>query len=267
MRIAVKIILPRKGHQGQAIIKNGCWGDDLAGVVVPQQAEVAEVSVLVVDQGVKHQHAAKLFPKLIAQGIIVVKAGLDAACPYNAANGDKRRVDAGKQPAFGSGNALPIFQVIMHGVQPHNSGDLRGIGFTIWFPPGIGSAACSALVKKDAVALDQPPCFGKHTAGSQLGGGSKRLMAPAHAGVGHQRQYFRKAVLIEVIFLKCPIKALWDNPIAVVQRKALANVDNAFRIVMAQIQCFEYLIHKGAVFRNDPFTEPADDPLAGLFQV
>ena len=88
-------------------------------------------------------------------------------------------------------------------------------------------------------------------------------MAPAHAGVGHQRQNFRKAVLIEVIRFKRPLKALRDDPIAVVQRQALANVNDPLGVVAAQIQSFEYLIYKGAVFGNDPSAEPADDPLAG----
>jgi len=42
-------------------------------------------------------------------------------------------------------------------------------------------------------------------------------MVLAWAGIGHQRQYFRKAIFIQVICSKCPFKALRDNPIAVIQ--------------------------------------------------
>ena len=140
----VKVVLARKGHQRQAVVKNGGRGDDLACMVVPKQAKVSKVSVLVINQRVKYQHTPQLLSKLPAQSVVVVKAGLDA------------------------------------------------------------------------IALNQPPYFGQHTADSQLRGGSKRLMAPAHAGVGHQRQNFRKAVLIEVMRFKRSLKALRGDPIAIV---------------------------------------------------
>lgn len=135
-----------------------------------------------------------------------------------------------------------------------------GVGFTVRFPSAIGSAACSDLVEIDAVALDQPPRFGKHPAGDKFGRGCERLMALFCASVGHQRQNFREVVLIKVIRFKRPLKALWNDPIAIVQRQALANVDDPFGIVVAQIQGFEYLIHKGAIFGNDPSAEPMDAP-------
>lgn len=89
-------------------------------------------------------------------------------------------------------------------------------------------------------------------------------MALFCANVGHQRQNFREAVLIKIIRFKRPLKALWNDPIAIVQRQALADVDDPFGIVVAQIQGFEYLIHKGVIFGNDPSAEPMDAPLAGL---
>src|SRR5699024_5677192 len=93
---------------------------DLTAVVVPQEAEIAEVPVLVVDQRIEHQHTAKLLGERLSQFIVIVKAGGDSAAFDQPPNGDVRGVYIGEQRAFGRGDSLPVFQIIMHGVQMHD---------------------------------------------------------------------------------------------------------------------------------------------------
>ena len=95
-------------EQGQPIIKDRGWGYDLAAAVIPQDAEVAEMPVLIVNQRVKHQHTAKLLGKLCPQLVIVVKTGGNTSRAHNAPDGDICRVDVGKQPALRGRNAFPV---------------------------------------------------------------------------------------------------------------------------------------------------------------
>ena len=61
-----------------------------------------------------------------------------------------------------------------------------------------------------------------------------------------------------------PLKSFRHHPIAVVQRQPLAHVDDSLRVVMAEAKGFQNLVHKGAVFRDNPPLQPMDDALAIL---
>lgn len=53
------------------------------------------------------------------------------------------------------------------------------------------------------------------------------------SGVGYKGEHAEKTVFIEAVFLKCPREAQRHDPIAVIERQAFANVDNAFGVVNA----------------------------------
>src|SRR5699024_618227 len=127
--------------------------NNVAAVVIPQDAEVSKVAVLIVDQGVKHQHTADLLGKLRPQLVVVGKAGGNAPGSDNAPDGDIGRVDVGKQGALRSGNAFPVLQVIMHGVQAHGFRNLRSIILAVRLPARIGRAGRAALVEINPIVL------------------------------------------------------------------------------------------------------------------
>ena len=77
-------------EQRQAVIEDGCRGDNFARVIVPQQAEVAEVSVLIVNQGIENQHTAKLLVELVAQGLVIIKAGFQRRLAEKTPDRDER---------------------------------------------------------------------------------------------------------------------------------------------------------------------------------
>ena len=72
------------------------------------------------------------------------------------------------------------------------------------------------------------------------------------AGIGHQRQYLGKAILVKIILGEFPLKSFRHHPIAVVQRQPLAYVDDSLGVVMAEAKGFQNLVHKGAVFGDNP---------------
>ena len=83
-------------------------------------------------------------------------------------------------------------------------------------------------------------------------------MALLRPGIRNQGQNLGKPILIQIIIGEFPIKILLDNPVAVIQRKPLADIDDAFRVVRVQTKCLQNLLHKLPVLRNDTAAEPPD---------
>ena len=190
------VLFPGIAEQGQPVVKNGGWRDDLPAVVIPQDAEVAKVPILVVDQRVKYQHTAKLLGKLCSQLVIPGKASGNSPGSDNAPDRDIGRVDIGKQLALRGRNAFPVLQIIMHSVQPHGFRNLRSVILTVRLPARIGRAGGAALVEIDSILLHIAPRLGEHTACGKLRGSGKCLPATARTGIGHQRKYLRKAIFV-----------------------------------------------------------------------
>ena len=87
--ILIRIVfLAGIAEQRQSVVKNGGGRNDVAAVVIPQDAEVSKVAVLVVNQGIKHQHAADFPRKLQPQLVIVGKASGNAPTSGNVPDGD-----------------------------------------------------------------------------------------------------------------------------------------------------------------------------------
>ena len=173
-------------EQRQAVIEDGCRGDNFARVIVPQQAEVAEVSVLVVNQGIENQHTAKLLVELVAQGLVIIKAGFQRRLAENTPDRDERGINIRKQPALGSKNTFPVFQVVLYAADAHFICDLTGIILAVRLVSGVRSALCAALIQIDAIILYKAPSLPQHTVGSQLRRGGECLPTAAHAGISHQ---------------------------------------------------------------------------------
>ena len=155
----------------------------------------------------------------------------------------------------------------MHGVQTHGFRNLRSIILAVRFPARIGRAGRAALIEINPIVVHIAPRLGQHTACGQLRGRGKCLPAPACAGIGHQRQYLGKAVFVKIVLGEFPFKSFRHHPIAVVQRQPLAHVDDSLRVVMAEAKGFQNLVHKGAVFRDNPPLQPMDDALAGALHI
>lgn len=254
-------------EQGDAVVEDRRGTDDLAGAVVPQHAEVAKVPVLVIDDRVEHQHAFQLLGGLFADPGIVFQAPLDAAGLHQMPDGDVGGVYVREQLALGSQDVLPVLQVVVDAMEPHALGDLAGVVLAVRLPAGVGRALRAALVEIDAVPLDEPPRLAQHALGGQLRGGGEDFPALADAGIGHQGQHAGKAVLIQIVFRKTAGKAQGHDPIAVVEGKSFADVDDALGVVDAEPQGLQDLVHKGPVLGDDPALQPMDDPIAGQREV
>ena len=92
-------------------------------------------------------------------------------------------------------------------------------------------------------------------------------MALPYAGVGNQRKNTGKTVFIEIVLFEGSLKAQRDNPIAIVQREALADINDPFGIVDAQSQRFQNLIHKCTIFGDHALFQPLHDSIVGDIQV
>lgn len=68
----LQIISHCEVEKRQAVIKNRSGLYDLSCVIVTQNTEVSEMSVLVVNHSIEHQHTAKIVIKLFAKpGVII----------------------------------------------------------------------------------------------------------------------------------------------------------------------------------------------------
>ena len=67
-------------EQGHPIVKHRRRAGDLHGVVVPQDAEVAEMSVLIIDHRIKHQHFVQCVDKLDSH-LLVICPDQPPICP------------------------------------------------------------------------------------------------------------------------------------------------------------------------------------------
>lgn len=243
-------------EQRQAVVEDWRRAEDLPAAIVSQDAEIAEMPILVVDHRVEHQHAFQLLGSLLADPLIEIQTGLNAAAFHDPPDGDIGGVDIGEELALGGQNILPVLQIVMDGVQPHALGDLTGVELTVRLTAGVGRALRAALVEIDPVALNKAPRFPKHTLCGQLRRGGEGLVTLPHAGIGHQRQDAGKAVFVEIVFLERTLKAKRNDPIAVVQGQALADVDDALGVVDAQTQRLQNLVHEGAVFGDHALFQP-----------
>lgn len=230
-----KLQIVRHGivEQGEAIIKNRRGPDDFSCAIIPQDTEVPEMPILVVNHGVEHQHTSDFLCGLLADFLIIVQTSLNAVCFYQMADRDIRRINIREQLAFGRENIFPALQIVVDGMKPHTLRDLAGVIFAVRLASGIGHALRAALIEINAIPLDKAPCFAKHTLCRQLWGCGKGFTALADAGVGYKGEHAEKTVFIEAVFLKCPREAQRHDPIAVIERQAFANVDNAFGVVNA----------------------------------
>lgn len=62
-------------EQGHPVVKHRRCAGDLPGVVVPQDAEVAEVPVLIVDHSIEHQHTPDLLIGFRSKLPVILQAG------------------------------------------------------------------------------------------------------------------------------------------------------------------------------------------------
>ena len=115
------------------------------------------MSVLVVNQGVENQHTAKLLVELVAQGLVIIKAGFQRRLAENTPDRDERGINICEQPALGSKNTFPVFQIVLYAADAHFVCDLTGIILAVRLVSGVRSALRAALIQIDAVILHEPP--------------------------------------------------------------------------------------------------------------
>ena len=133
-------------EERKAVIKNRRRAEDLPGMVITQDTKVAEMSVLIIDHRIEHQHAFQLVGGLFANALIEIQASLYPAASHDPTYGNIGSIYVGEEPALRRQNVLPVFQIIVNNMQSHAFGDLTGIVFAVRFAPGIGRALGAALV-------------------------------------------------------------------------------------------------------------------------
>lgn len=131
-----QIFLSRKTQQGKTVVKDGGWAGQLSRMVIPQEAKVPKMPILVVYEGVEHQHTAQLFPILRIQTVIIVETRLERPRLHKAGRRHIGRIHIGEQMAFGGSNALPVFQIIPDSWQPHTPCNLGGVILAEGLSPG-----------------------------------------------------------------------------------------------------------------------------------
>ena len=99
-------------EQRQSVVENGGGGDNLPGVVIPENAEVPEMSVLIIDEGVENKHTAKLLIEIITQSFVVIQTAFQRDFFQDTANGNKGNIDVRKEFTLGGEDTFPILQII-----------------------------------------------------------------------------------------------------------------------------------------------------------
>jgi len=126
------------------------------------------VSVLIVNQGIENQHTAKLLVELVAQGLVIIKAGFQRRLAENTPDRDERGINFREQPALGGKDTFPVFQVVLYTADAHFVCDLTGVILAVRLVSGVRSALRAALIQIDTVTLHEPPSLPQHTVGGQL---------------------------------------------------------------------------------------------------
>lgn len=252
---------PGKVEQGIAMVEERSRGDDPVRGVVDQEAEVAEVPVGIVDDGVEHDHIPQGLEVFRTQFLIKRLHGPEAAMGHQASHGHEGHIPAGEQLAGRAKLALPPGQAVVDGVDAHGLGHLCGIVFGIRLEAGIGRAGGAALVQL-YLAIDPAPALGQHAVGGQFRGRNQRgTDAAAVAGKRDQAQDAAEPVIIQIVLVERPGEAVLHDPIAVVQGQPLADGDDGHGPVDAQPAAGQQRVDISAVLGDGALLYPAAQAL------
>ena len=252
---------PGKVEQGIAVIEERGRGNDLVRGIVDQEAEVAEVPVGVVDDGVEHDH--------IPQGLEIFRALFlikrlyrpEATVGHQASHRHEGNIPAGEKLTSRAKLALPLGQPVVNGIDAHGLGHLGGVVFRVGFEAGVGRAGGAALVQLH-LAIDPAPALGQHAVGGQLRGGNQRgADAAAVAGKRDQAQDAAEPIFIQIVLVERPGEAVLYDPIAVVQGQPLADGDDGHGPVDAQSAACQQRVDIGAVLGDGALLNPAAQAL------
>ena len=248
---------PGKVKQGITMIEERRRSDDLVRRVVDQKAEVAEVAVGIVDDGVEHDHIPQGLEVFRALFLVKCLHRLKTAVGQQSPHGHEGDIPAGEQLAGGAKLALPLGKAVVDGIDAHGLGYLGGIVFRIGLKAGIGRTGSATLVQLH-LAVDPSPALGQHTVGGQLrAGNQRRPHAAAVAGERNHAENAAKPIFIQVVLVERPGETVLHDPIAVVQRKAPANRDDIHGPVDAQPAPGQQRIDIGAVLGDGALLNPA----------
>lgn len=260
----VKIIGHAVVEQGQAIIEDRGQRIGPVGVVIHHHAEIAEVTILVIDDRIEDEHIHKLVidPGIKRTQIFCHRA--QGGVLHQPVDGYKGMVDIAEKLADGADSFLPFAQVVVHMAKTHTLCDLGGVVFAVGLVAGIGCAAGAALEQVDA-PIQPAPALAQHTGGGKLRRGGKALdPGAAVAGIGDQRQHFDKIVLIKVEIGKGAGKVILHHPVAVIEGQPPADAQDAPGIAVGQPVLCQQRIHILPVFGNDAPAQPVHQP--GIIQ-
>lgn len=267
--IGVLLELFRAGHefgpgeveQGIAMVEERCRGNDLVRGVIDQEAEVAEVPVGIVDDGVEHDHIPQGLEVFRAHFIIKRLHGTETAVGHQASHGHERHIPAGEQLAGRAKLALPFGQAVVNGVDAHGLGHLGGIVFGIRLEAGVGRAGGAAFVQLH-LTVDPAPTLWQHAVGGQFRGGNQRgTNAAAVSGKRDQAQDAAEPVFIQIVLVERPGEAVLHDPIAVVQGQPLADGDDGHGPVDAQTAAGQQRVDISAVLGDGALLNPSAQAL------
>lgn len=252
------VLCPGEVEQGIAVVEQRSRGDDPVGGIVDQKAEITEVLVGIVDDGIKHDH--------IPQGLEILRSllfverphGVKSAVRHQASDGHKGDILAGKQVAGGTKLTLPLGEAVADGVDAHGFGDLGSIVFRIRFVAGIGCAGGAAFIQLH-FAIYPAPALGQHAVGGEFRAGIQR--GPPAAAVACERdqaEHAAEPILVQIILVKSAVEAVLHDPVAVVQGQALADGDDRHGAVDVQAALGQQRVDIRAVLRDGaPLNPPA----------
>ena len=252
------VFCPGEVEQGIAVVEQRSRGDDPIGSVVDQKAEIAEVPVGIVYNGIKHDHIPQGLEILRALLLVERPHGVKSAMRHQASDGHKGDILAGKQVAGGAKLTLPLGEAVADGVDAHGFGDLGSIVFRIRFVAGIGCAGGAAFIQLH-FAIYPAPALGQHAVGGELRAGIQGgPPAAAVAGERDQAEHAAEPVLVQVVPVERAVEAVLHDPIAVVQGQALADSDDGHGAIDVQAAPGQQRVDIGAVLRDSaPLNPPA----------
>ena len=229
--------------------------------VVDKQADVAEVPVLVPDQGVEHEDPAQVRQERGREAAEEVLELVERPRGREPGERDERGPLRREERAGRAEAPLEPGEAVGDVRDAERGGDLRGVELALRFPARVRRALAAAL-EEDNLAPDAPPAFRQRAVRRVF-----RRTAHRRADVGavarerEPRQHAGEGVLVEVHVGPAAGEAVLGDPVDVLKGKAAAHGEDAARVALVEPLLREEAADVGAVGGDRPAAQPAPERL------
>ena len=229
--------------------------------VVDEQADVAEMPVLVSDQGVEHEDSAQVRQKRGREAAKEVLELVERPRGREPGERDERGPLRREERAGRAEAPLEPGEAVGDVRDAERGGDLRRVELALRFPARVRRTLAAALEEKD-LAPDAPPAFRQCAVRRVF-----RRAAHRRADIGavarerKPRQHAGEGVLVEVHVGPAAGEAVLGDPVRVLQGKAAAHGEDAARVAFVETLLREEVADIGAVRGNRPAAQPAPERL------